>query len=234
MKTFAEKVIAFNNNLDFKDVLPKDFRIMNPFKASKEAVATSEIFYRKFYNDHHKRIFIIGINPGRFGGAITGIPFTDPKRLISHCRIPFSGKSAHEPSSQFIYEMIEAFGGVKKFYQQFYINSVCPLGFTTRGSKGKEINANYYDDPVLLESVYDFMITSFKQQLTFGIEKNIALCLGTGKNEKFVRKLNDDFNFFSHIIALEHPRYIMQYKSKEKYFYIEKYITALHRAITMK
>src|SRR5690606_34125423 len=99
---------------------------------------------------------------------------------------------------------------------------VCPLGFTNRGSKGNEINYNYYDDPKLLESVYDFMITSFKQQLTFGIERNIALCLGTGKNEKFIRKMNEDNHFFSEIIPLEHPRYIMQYKSKKKIFYIEK------------
>lgn len=234
MKTFAEKVIAFNRKLDFKEELPEGIRIMNPFIESKEAVTTSENFYRKFYNDHHKRIFIIGINPGRFGGAITGIPFTDPKRLISHCKIPFSGKSAHEPSSQFIYEMIEAFGGVVKFYQQFYINSVCPLGFTNRGLKGNENNYNYYDDPKLLKSVYEFMNTSFKQQLTFGIERNIALCLGAGKNEKFIRKMNVDFNFFSEIIPLEHPRYIMQYKSKEKNFYIQKYIAALHQAIALK
>ncbi len=33
------------------------------------------------------RYLILGINPGRFGGGITGIPFTDPIRLQNICGI---------------------------------------------------------------------------------------------------------------------------------------------------
>ena len=35
---------------------------------------------------------------------------------------------------------------------------------------------------------------------------------------------NNKLNFFDKIIPLEHPRFIMQYKSKHKHFYIEKYV----------
>jgi Domain of unknown function (DUF4918) len=34
--------------------------------------------------------------------------------------------------------------------------------------------------------------------------------------------------FFNDIVALEHPRYIMQYKSKSKQIYIDKYISVLN------
>jgi hypothetical protein len=58
------------------------------------------------------------------------------------------------------------------------------------------------------------------------METDICYCFGTGKNEKYLRSLNDEFGFFKRIVALEHPRYIMQYKSKSKQFYIDKYLEA--------
>ncbi len=95
---------------------------------------------------------ILGINPGRFGGGVTGIPFTDPKRVIEKCGLAYSGEMKHEPSSVFVYEMIDAFGGAIKFYEQFYIHSVCPLGFTNINNKGKAINYNYYDSKELTKA----------------------------------------------------------------------------------
>lgn len=35
------------------------------------------------------------------------------------------------------------------------------------------------------------------------------------------------YNFFEKIIPLEHPRYIMQYNSKNKETFINKYLAAL-------
>lgn len=227
MKTFAEKVILFNKQLAFNGTLPEGIRIMNPFKEDKKVNAIAASFYRKYYNDHHKRHIILGINPGRFGGGITGIPFTDPKRLIEKCGIPFHGELKHEPSSAFIYEMIDAFGGAEKFYAQIYINSICPLGFTSVNTKGKEVNYNYYDSKELTAAVHDFITDSIEKQIKFGVYTDTAFCFGTGKNEKFLRELNEEKKYFKKIIALEHPRFIMQYKAKEKTFYIEKYIQNL-------
>jgi hypothetical protein len=227
MKTFAEKVIAFNKSLSFTGELPAGIRIMNPFKEDKKVNAVAASFYRKYYNDYNTRQIILGINPGRFGGGITGIPFTDPKRLIEKCGIPFHGELKHEPSSAFIYEMIDAYGTAEDFYSRIYINSICPLGFTSINSKGKEVNYNYYDSKELTSAVYDFMATSIKKQIFFGIDTDTAFCFGTGKNEKFLRGLNEENKFFKNIIALEHPRFIMQYKSATKKFYIDKYVRAL-------
>lgn len=226
MSTFAERIIAFNKGLEFTGTLPNGIRIMNPFKESPVALASSSAFYRKYYSDELPRHLILGINPGRFGSGLTGISFTDPKRLVANCGIDFPGPMTHEPSSEYIYEMIKAFGGVEKFYQQFYIHSICPLGFTIMGENGKETNYNYYDNKALSTAVYPFIVKNIQTQIAMGFETDVCFCFGTGKNEAFFRKLNEEHRFFKKIIALEHPRYIMQYKSKSKPEYIDKYLQA--------
>ena len=226
MKTFADKVIAFNKQVDFAGELPAGIRMMNPYREDENVLILSSAFYKKYYNDFHKRHIILGINPGRFGGGVTGVPFTDSKRLIEKCGIAYAGKETHEPSSVFVYEMIDAYGGATSFYKHFYINSICPLGFTATGNNGKEINYNYYDSKELLNAVYDFMIENIRQQISLGVDTDLCFCFGNGRNEKFLRSINDKYGFFKKIIALEHPRFIIQYKSKFKQEYIDKYLEA--------
>ena len=228
MKTVAEKIISSNKKVAFEGPSPKGVSIMNPFKENPEALKISSQFYKKFYNDHHQRHIILGINPGRFGAGVTGVPFTDTKRLINECGLEFSGKPTHEPSATFIYEMINAYGGIKKFYRNFYIQSIFPLGFTATNGKGKEVNYNYYDSKELTDAVYDYMIENIKTQISFGISNDFCFCFGTGKNEKVLNKINDKHQFFKRVIALEHPRFIMQYKFKTKELYIDKYLNAFN------
>jgi len=227
--TFADKVIQFNKQLDFHGSLPDGIRIMNPFKENTQVNILMEQFYKKFYDDNNKRHLILGINPGRFGAGVTGIPFTDSKRLRSVCGINYEGKETHEPSSVFVYDVIEAFGGATEFYKRFYIHSICPLGFTATGKNGKEINYNYYDSKELTAAVYDFIVENIKKQVAFGVDTETCFCFGAGKNEQFLHKLNDENGFFKTIVALEHPRFIMQYKSRSKDEYIDKYIEAFRK-----
>jgi hypothetical protein len=225
--TFADKVICFNEQLEYTGAtLPPGIRIMNPFREFAQTIQISEIFYHKYYNDNNARHVILGINPGRFGGGLTGIPFTDPKRLKTECGIDYDGKVTHEPSSVFVYEMINAFGGPEAFYKKFYVNSLCPLGFTTIDDKGKEKNYNYYDSKPLATAVHSFIIDNIRKQINLGIITDVCFCFGTGKNESYLRKINDEHHFFKKIIALEHPRFIMQYKTASKQFYIDKYLAA--------
>jgi len=123
--------------------------------------------------------------------------------------------------------MINAFGGPELFYKSFYISSVSPLGFVKINEKGNALNFNYYDRIDLQNAILPFIIKTINQQLEFGIEIKKCFCLGTGKNFKFLNKLNLEHKFFEEIIPLEHPRYIMQYKSKQKQEYIEKYLRLL-------
>ena len=225
--TFAEKIISFYKEVGYSGKLPEGISIMNPFRENPEILPVALRFYKKFYNDNNLRYLILGINPGRHGAGVTGIPFTDTKRLIEKCGLSIEGVQTFETSSVFVYEMIDAFGGTEKFYGNFYISSVSPLGFTSTGKTGNEVNYNYYDSRELTDAVYDFMIDSIEKQLDFGIIRDVCFCLGTGKNFKFIRELNDEKKYFERIIPLEHPRFIMQYKSKLKQHYISKYIEEL-------
>ncbi len=225
--TFARKVIEFNNNLVFRGTLPEGIRVMNPFRENPAVNNLAAEFYTKFFSDDKTRRIILGINPGRFGAGSTGIPFTDTKRLTENCCIPFTGFRTHEPSSAFIYEMINAFGGVKEFYGRYFLSAICPLGFTKAGKNEKPVNYNYYDTRELEQTVYPFILETLKKQIAFGIDTTVCYCLGTGKNEVFLRKLNSEHHFFGEIISLEHPRFIMQYKAKSKEQYIGKYVKLL-------
>src|SRR5690606_28721576 len=131
-KTFAEKVIEFNQNLYYPGKLPDGFQVLNPYFDNPETMVVMQKFYHKYYHDTSDRKFIIGINPSRNGAGVTGVPFTDTKRLESVCGIPMQSAHTHEISSVFLYDMIDAFGGTKDFYQQFYINSPFPLAIVRK------------------------------------------------------------------------------------------------------
>ncbi len=231
MSTFAERVTEFNEKLELDQELPAGIEVMNPFSGKPQAVEASSAFYRKFYSDNRKRILILGINPGRFGGGVTGIPFTDTKRLREKCGIEIEWTETHEPSSVFVYEVIEAYGGVERFYSDFYINSPSPLGFVKKTARGGEKNFNYYDSPELLDALYPFLIRSIRYHISVGTRTDRACCMGTGKNYKIISKLNKEHGFFERLIPLEHPRYIIQYKSRSLKSYIKKYLDALSECV---
>ncbi len=218
----SKKILSFFNSLDLKIDLPADVEVMNPFKDASTFNLCKK-FYQKYYSDNQKRHLILGINPGRFGGGVTGIPFTDPIRLQSVCGIENVLPKKQELSSLFVYEMIEAFGGTEMFYRRFYISSVSPLGFT-RNNK----NLNYYDERELEKCIPNFVIDCLQKQLKFGIQTDVAFCLGEGKHFVYLTKLNAEMNFFKKIVPLPHPRFIMQYKLKKKQEYIERYICELN------
>jgi len=214
----STKIISFLKTLELTISLPRDVKVMNPFK-EKETLEICEKFYNKYYNDDNSRIIILGINPGRFGGGLTGIPFTDPIRLQHVCGIENSLLKKQELSSAFIYEMISAFGGAEKFYSTYYISSTIPLGFTKHNK-----NMNYYDDKKLEASLESFVIDCMNKQLQLGVRRDVAYCFGEGKNFLYLDKLNKEQKFFDTIIPLPHPRFIMQYKLKKKDEYIHLYL----------
>ena len=216
----ANKITSLLFNIDFIVELPPGIEVMNPF-TDEETQQVVTAFYSKYYSDNNPRHCIIGINPGRFGGGITGIPFTDPIRLESVCEISNNWPKKQELSSAFIYEMIEAFGGAERFYSKLYFNSVSLLGFTKNGK-----NLNYYDDKILAERIILFAVEYFKKQISWGLKTDVAFCLGEGRNFTFLSRLNKQYQLFDKIIALPHPRFVMQYKLKTKDLFIAKYLKA--------
>ena len=226
MKTFGQKVVDYNKNLKYCGSLPNGFDVLNPFFDNPETMVVMNEFYTKFYNDNKSRRFIIGINPSRHGAGVTGVPFTDTKRLDSECGIKMKSARTHEVSSVFVYDMIAAFGGAEKFYKEFYINSPFPLAIV-RNTKNGYLNANYYDEKTLFEDVKPFIIESLENHIALGLDTSEVFILGK-KNADFLSKINNEEHFFDKMTVLEHPRYIQQYKSKEKEMYIDKYLLAFH------
>jgi len=223
---FSDKIINFLKNLQSPQKLPPNVRAMNPYLESEQAMKLAECFYTKYYNDQRKRKFILGINPGRFGAGLTGIPFTDTKRLSEFCDIEVPGKHSHEPSSVFVYQVIQAYGGLEKFYADFYINSLSPLGFIRLNEKNNWVNYNYYDSAELFHAVKDFMISSLRKQLDFGLDRKKCYVLGK-KNHRFIQQINEEENFFDELVVLKHPRYIVQYQSSAIGEYVDQYIEVL-------
>lgn len=222
---FSEKVIEFNRGLHYSGILPEGFQVLNPYIHNPETMVVMEAFYNKYYSDTKARRFIIGINPSRHGAGVTGVPFTDTKRLDAVCGIKMHSAHTHEVSSVFLYDMIEAYGGAADFYSNFYINSPFPLAIIRRTAEGNWLNANYYDDKELFETVKGFMIQSLEKHISLGLDTSEVYVLGK-KNAEFIQRLNREAQLFDRMVVLEHPRYIQQYKSKDKQFYVEKYLKA--------
>lgn len=223
--TLADKILDFHKNLQLPQSLPVGVEVMNPF-AVNETYNLASKFYHKYYGDQQERHLILGINPGRFGGGITGVPFTDPIKLKDICGIENDLPKKPELSADFIHKVIQEFGGPEQFFNRFYINSVFPLGFTKNGK-----NLNYYDQPDLQKIAEPHCAESIKTQLDFGMYRDIIFCLGEGKNVAFLNKLNDRHGFVKKIVPLPHPRFIMQYKRKFITDYIELYLKTLGNVI---
>lgn len=221
MRTFAKEIISFYKTLELKRKLPLGIKYMNPYQ-NEETIKIVEKFFEKFYSDTNKRKLMLGINPGRLGAGLTGVSFTDPIQMEEACGIKNSFQKKPELSSTFIYKMIEAFGGPKEFYKQYFISSVSPLGFVKDGK-----NVNYYDFPELQKALESFIVSNLKKHLEFKIDKEVCFCIGEGKNMKYLEKLNKKHHFFERIIPLAHPRFIMQYRRKKVDEYIGKYMEVL-------
>ena len=220
MSDIAGKIIEFYSSLRPPSGLPGDVEVLYP-QQHENVMKIVRTFFRKFYNDQNSRRLIFGINPGRFGAGTTGINFTAPKQLSSYCNIDHSFKPQTELSAEFIYEVIERYGGVSEFYSEYFITAVCPLGFVRNGK-----NMNYYDDKGLFSSVKSFIVENISRQLAFS-KIDRCICVGGEKNFSYFLALNEEFNFFKEIIPLPHPRFIMQYRRKQKERFIKEYLSVL-------
>ena len=226
----SEKLIHFYQSLRPPKNLPKDIGILFPQK-DPQVIELIKKFFEKYFNDTKPRGLMLGINPGRYGAGITGVNFTAPKQLKEICGIDHHLDLRSELSAEFIYDMIHEYGGVKKFYQDWFIGSVCPLGFTASpnasegGAYGK--NVNYYDDKELLNAVTPFIIDCINKQIAIGFNTEKCICIGGEKNFKFLSVLNNEYRWFKEIVPLPHPRFILQYRRKQKDQYIHQYLSAM-------
>ena len=221
--TQAAAILSFYKGLRPDFEVGEGIAIMNPFVAPATWKLASQ-FYEKFYGDGEPRVFIFGINPGRHGAGVTGVPFTDPLLLEKECGIPNDMKKKGELSGEFIYKMIHAYGDVRKFYGRYFFTSMSPLGFTKHGK-----NLNYYDDKALIKDFEPFMLSCIRRQLETMPTLDVCFCLGEGTNYKFFSKVNAVHGFFKEIIPLPHPRWVMQYRRPRVGEFVDLYLERLSR-----
>jgi len=246
MTTFADHAIAYYNTLIAPTNLPPGVGVMNPYQQPDVQAIVRE-FYTRFFSDTNPRVFVLGINPGRFGAGVTGISFTTPQNLRRYCGIENNLRDTPELSSRFIYQVVKAFGGARDFYSKFFLTSLFPLALTQNGphrngKPGGPKNYNFYDDPTTTDALWPAITEAVRAQTGFGRDagprdagprdagphnRRVAVCLGR-KNETYLRRLNEQQGFFDRIVTLDHPRYILQYKSKDAVLYLDRYIATLH------
>lgn len=220
--TFAEKAIDFYKNIETPREQKNGVSFMNPYKDRTVQKILGE-FFKKFYDDNKKRTFLIGINPGRFGGGLTGIAFTDPINLEEKCGIKNDIPKKPELSSRFIYQLMDEYGGAEKFFSDFFITAIYPFALVKDGK-----NYNYYDSQRIFKNLRPEIIKHLQSQINFGAESRKAVCLGK-KNERYMHDINKELKYFEEIVTVDHPRYIMQYKSKKKDEYLQNYLEALNK-----
>lgn len=223
--SFGEKVLDFYFTMKNDLVLPEGVETIFPFD-NEETRRVMEIFFEKYYSDSEGRGFIFGINPGRLGAGITGIGFSDGQKLDSYCDIPNTLEKRSELSAEFIFEVIHAYGGTEKFYRDFYITATSPIGFVKDNK-----NYNYYDSKALQESLDEFIFENIKKQLAFGMRSRDIICVGQGKNLKYLEALNTKHQLWGKIYTVPHPRWVMQYRRKEKEKYIGEYLKVFEKLL---
>jgi len=213
--TFGSRVMEFYARIDKFRWASPEVAILSPV-ADNQRYAAMSMFCDKFYGDNNRRIFWLGINPSRVRRTSTGVPYTDGFALSEFCKIPNEFAQNRELSSDFFYKFIESYGGPTDFYARHYAAAAYPASILR-----KEKYCNYYDSKLpeeITKSVPD--LVSAQSELGHA---GVLVAIGSGQNAKILRKINDDLKIFTHIFVVEHPRYIMQYKSADLARYIDKY-----------
>jgi hypothetical protein len=226
MPQFANQLLHFLSNFPLPTNLPAGIEARSPFREPEVYTLLSQ-FAHKFYLDAPPRVAVLGINPGRLGMGRTGVAFTDPTVLAEFCGIPNDlPRQRPETSTQFVYKVINEMGGPAAFYTHFYLASVYPLVLLKDG-----LNHNYYDSPALIKSLWPEMRLSLQRQVgELGLRRDVAISLGR-RNGIFFQRLNDEFGLFEKIIVLDHPRYLMQYKSRNTAANVAHYVETLGQCL---
>lgn len=220
---FADRVLDFYSAFDRFAWTEGELALVSPIGDARRR-ASFESFCRKFYSDNNERVFCLGINPSRVRDTSTGVPYTDGYALENICKIPNDFNKSRELSAIFFNLSIEKFGGAEKFYATFYPGATFPLSILNAKKY-----CNYYDSTVP-NSVRDMIPNILEKQCEIGSNGKLII-IGSGENSKILQKLNSTMKLFNWVKVLEHPRYIMQYKSKDFDFYLEKYIETFREAI---
>jgi single-strand selective monofunctional uracil DNA glycosylase len=114
--------------------------------------------YLKRYGSGHPRVLLVGMNPGPFGMAQTGVPFGDlsmvrdwlgieaavGKPAREHPKRPVEGFACRrrEVSGQRLWGWArERFGNPEAFFERFFVANYCPLVFVEESGRNRTPDA---------------------------------------------------------------------------------------------
>ena len=169
----------------------------------EDALKNQILFDEKYYHEGFPKIVLCGINPGRKGAGVTGVPFVDMATLaerLSDNKISFNG-SGKEQSAQYFNEIVnhEEFGA-KKFYKHFYVTNFSWVGFIEKiNNPTKIINHNYHE---LNPEAQQYINDAFKREMSI-VKPKVIIPIGSE-----VKKSLDNLNLDSNITiteAVTHP-----------------------------
>ncbi len=217
-------LIDYYQNLECPSI-PKEYGCMNPYK-NEDTMQVVSTFLNEYYNDSNQRTLLFGINPGRFGSGLTGISFTDPVRLKNVLDIDHPFEMKPELSSEFIFEVIAAFGGPKAFFESFFISAAYPLGFLFENK-----NINYYEFKDWKKHMFEPLKKELQTNFSWTVNRDVAICIGQGENYKVLNALSQELCLFKEVIPVPHPRWVLQYRRKRKLEFVDQYIKTLQRCM---
>jgi len=87
----------------------------------------------------------------------------------------------------------------------------------------------YNNDKETQLALEPFITETLLKQMSFPQAKPNIICVGTGKNLKYLQAFNEKHHCFESIDVVPHPRWVMQYRRKEKEKYIGVYVSLLKR-----
>ncbi len=145
LKKAAKKLSAGVSKLEF---IPEITHIYNPLEYAWKAHEA----YLELAGNSSKRIIFVGMNPGPWGMAQTGVPFGEINAVTAwlgiktevgtpaaeHPKRPVTGFSCSrsEVSGKRLWGLMEQkFGKPEKFFMEHYVANYCPVSFMTETGK---------------------------------------------------------------------------------------------------
>lgn len=214
MSIFSENLNRYTLNYEFKRLLNENGISM--LEGYLDQSDIMDAFCEKFYSNQIPKIVICGINPGRLGAGLTGVPFFDFASLSKI--FPSIQRNDTENTAQFFFKVIEKIG-VERFFKYFYITNVSSVGY----SKGKS-NFNFNKLPDNLQSI---VFSNFAKEIEL-IKPAKIIALGEAAFNGVESALGKN-NY--RLEKLKHPSWIMQYKRDEINFWVQAYADALSNSL---
>jgi len=149
----ADLIAAARRLRDVVDRLTFAAPVTHVYNPLRYASSAHEIYLRR-YGNNPKRVLFLGMNPGPFGMAQTGVPFGQVAAVRDwlgietpvghppneHPKRPVTGFNCHrsEVSGERLWGLFaNRFGTAEKFFRDHFVANYCPLAFLEESGRNR-------------------------------------------------------------------------------------------------